>query len=157
MTRLALIAACLLAVPAAAAETDTKTDAKTEIARKLLSIMFSQETYSRMVDGVSNQVPTEIRDDVRKLIGTYQELSDMQLGLLVKYYTPEEMKELVKFYGSPVGKKSIKVMPEISQDIQGEVMAKLQAGMPAIIAKAKDRAAAAPTAPAAAPTDPLRP
>ncbi len=140
MNRLALAAACLLSLPAAAGETEAHSD----LARKLVSIMFSQETFTRMVDGVATQVPPDLRDDVRKLVGTYQEMADLQLGLLVKYYTPEEIKELVKFYSSPVGKKAVKVMPEMTQDIQGAVMAKLQAGMPKLIARAKERAAAAP-------------
>jgi hypothetical protein len=33
-----------------------------------------------------------------------------------KYYTHDEIKDLIKFYKTPIGQKTISVMPSVTQD-----------------------------------------
>ncbi len=89
---------------------------------------------------------------------SYQEIVDMQAGLLVKHYTEPELKELLAFYKAPLGQKAIRIMPEVMQDVNGQMMALMQQRLPAMMERLKpliEKAAAAkqPAAkqPAAAP------
>lgn len=55
----------------------------------------------------------------------YQELVDFQAGLYAKYYTVDEMAALAKFYSTPLGKKSLSVIPQLTQDIAGWMMQRM--------------------------------
>ena len=122
----------------ATARADSAAD-KTEAARRVLAIAFSPETYQKISDSMGAQLPPDLRPEVLKILPSYQEMADLQLGLFVKYFTTSELNEMARFYASPTGKKAIKVMPEISADAQGYVMTRLQSEMPKILAKLKQQ------------------
>jgi uncharacterized protein len=138
---LALIAVAvgLTLVPARAWAAEASDKEKLALARQLQAMSYSKDTYLKMVEGMSSQLPEEARADFAAILPTYQELSDFQMGLFVKYYTDTELKQLVKFYSSPTGKKALEVMPEVMQDVQGMVMSRLQAEMPKLMEKMKQR------------------
>jgi hypothetical protein len=122
---------------ATAAESSDKE--KLTLARQLQGMAYSKETYQKMVDGMSSQLPEDARADFATMLPSYQELCDFQMGLFVKYYTEAELRQLVKFYSSPTGKKALEVMPEVMQDVQGMVMSRLQSEMPKLMEKIKAR------------------
>jgi len=45
-----------------------------------------------------------------------EDLDALIIPIYDKYYTEEEIKQLIKFYNSPIGKKSIDKMPAIMQE-----------------------------------------
>jgi uncharacterized protein len=143
------IAACLSLTPGRASAADSADKEKLALARQLQNMSYSKETYQKMVDGMAAQLPEEARADFAGILPSYQELSDFQMGLFVKYYTDAELKQLVKFYASPTGKKALEVMPEVMQDVQGMVMSRLQAEMPKLMEKMKARHPGEGAAPAA--------
>ena len=46
---------------------------------------------------------------------TIKRFRDMQVGLFMETYTESELRELVKFYRTPIGKKAIQTLPEITR------------------------------------------
>lgn len=45
--------------------------------------------------------------------------------------------ELLAFYKTPLGQKSIRIMPEVAQDVNGLMMAVMQQRMPAVMERLK--------------------
>jgi hypothetical protein len=114
----------------------------TEAAHKVLVVSFSPESYQKISESVAAQLPPEARADVAILLPTYKEMEDMQMALLVKYFTAAELKDMTKFYASSAGKKAIKVMPQIANDAQTFLMERVKKEMPTLVAKVKARVAA---------------
>jgi hypothetical protein len=81
-----------------------------------------------MPDGVEGR----FRAEMEKLL-PYQEMLDMQAGLLAKYYTLDEINQLGAFYRSPVGQKSLKVMPAVMADSMGMVQSKMMRELPGAV------------------------
>jgi uncharacterized protein len=98
------------------------------------------------------ELPARLAEETHKLL-TYGELVDLQAGLLAKYYTEAEMKELLAFYRTPIGQKQIRVMPEMLQDVNNHMMQLLQQRLPPMMERLRPllEQAGAPKAPAAAP------
>lgn len=139
MLALVGVAACLSLAPGRASAAEAGDKEKLALARQLQAMSYSKDTYQKMVEGMSSQLPEDARTEFAAILPSYQELSDFQMGLFVKYYTDTELKQLVKFYSSPTGKKALEVMPEVMQDVQGMVMSRLQAEMPKLMEKMKQR------------------
>ena len=60
-------------------------------------------------------VPKEFWDDFLSQVSG-DELIDLTIPAYAKHLTHDEIKELIKFYESPVGKKLVKVQPQIMQE-----------------------------------------
>lgn len=139
-------------------------DAKNDLAAKLAAKVMPRETwdqmmaaiwdaqapmFERMLEGkpeAGKKIAAIFKDRFSKAL-PYQEMVDLQAGLLAKYYSPEELKSLIAFYDSPVGRKTLAVMPKITadaaawsqqrmmnelptlmQDLEQQVRAELEAG-----------------------------
>lgn len=61
------------------------------------------------------QVPDEFWDTFTKEVRS-DELIDLVVPIYDKYYTRAEIHDLTMFYQSPVGQKTIKVLPKLSAD-----------------------------------------
>jgi hypothetical protein len=61
------------------------------------------------------QVPAEFWDEFMRQVDP-EELIDLIVPIYDKYYTLEEIRELVRFYQSPAGQKTIKVLPQLSAE-----------------------------------------
>ncbi len=138
MTLAVAVAICL----AAPTEPGPASNAAVVVARTLLS----PEQYSATLAMVRKQITTQmgsaaadknemdfIEKVMEKVMPTYDEMIDFQSGLFAKYYTPAELDELAKFYESPVGKKTLKIMPEILQDAMGFMNERVQREMPELM------------------------
>lgn len=96
------------------------------------------------------------------LLYTYPEVLDLQAGLLVKHYTEAELDQLVDFYETPLGQKSIQVMPSVMQDAAAAGQARMMERLPAKLERLKERLSAeaervkaeGASGPAEAPTGP---
>jgi hypothetical protein len=143
---LAIAVAICLAAPADAAPASS---AAVEVARTVLS----PEQHKAMIAAVRAQIAAqmgaasetdqkEIADLLDKAMPSYQEMIDFQSGLLAKYYTADELDQLAKFYGSPVGKKTIKIMPDLMRDVMGYSQERLMRELPKFIQSRREKAKA---------------
>lgn len=61
------------------------------------------------------EVPDEFWDTFAKEVHS-DELIDLVIPIYDKYYTRDEIRDLTSFYQSPVGQKTIKVLPKLSAE-----------------------------------------
>lgn len=121
---LTLIAALSLAfVSPAYAEGPEK-----QLALELTRLVLSRDSYKAMqdqmitgiVDSASKSGAKLSPADVKKVkdavseIIPYDEMVQWNAEIYASKFTADELKEIIKFYSTPVGKKSAKLLPEIS-------------------------------------------
>ncbi len=151
MNRLLVLAVLLVgAVPAGASAGDA-----VPVAVELSRLTMPEDNWNKMMRDTSEQTRQYVEASIRQAGGTlppefaarfaeefgriytYQEIMDIQAGLLVKHYTDAELRELLAFYRTPLGRKAIRIMPEVMADVNGQVMAMLQQRMPAMLERLK--------------------
>jgi hypothetical protein len=74
---------------------------------------------------------SEFAEILNQLI-SYQEMLDLNAGLIKKYYSAEEITQLAAFFASPLGQKYIATTPQVMADSQGIVQAVIAEKAPAI-------------------------
>jgi hypothetical protein len=123
---LLLSAACAYAMPAQGAApattSTTDTEVKREEIRKLIELTGAakvsasalkqiiapmRQAFPQVPEGFWNEFLNEVRAD---------ELVDLIVPIYDKYYTRDDIHELTKFYQSPVGQKTVKVLPQLSAE-----------------------------------------
>ena len=147
-----------LAAPVRAEPTDTQ-KAAVALAKLVLTPDSYKQMFDKMVESIQVNQPANaqngpdfwkrFRAEIEKIM-PYQELVDDQVGLMTKYYTADEVKQMIVFYQSPVGQKALHVMPEVMSDVMGNMQLRLQQRLPAMLDKLKAEEAASTPAPAAA-------
>lgn len=123
-----------LALPATAATTQVKISAvpskkaaNHEATKKAVEDLFKsidyantyEKTLSRLIEVQIQQQPElepykEIFSDFFDKYLSWKMIKDEIIALYSKTYTIEEIKALTAFYNTPVGKKSLKSMPELT-------------------------------------------
>jgi len=90
--------------------------------RKLLELTNTNAIVIQVIDTLLPQyekalpdVPKGYWDSMRENIDV-NDFEKMMIALYDKYYTDEDIKQLIKFYESDIGKKMIQVMPDFTQD-----------------------------------------
>jgi hypothetical protein len=105
---------------------------KTENIKRLMKLIEVEKLQQSMLDQVllalkpmMNQAPAGDEQLRRKLERFSEIMSEefrkldfmsINIDLYNRYFTNEEIKGLIQFYESPVGKKAIQVLPEITQE-----------------------------------------
>ncbi len=133
LVTLCLTACACLATPAWAAE--TLSPEKTSDIRRLMDVtgalrigqLVSQSAIAQITQGLKNTRPdvpqeafTIIGEEVNKVVG--EEMSakggyiEQMIPVFHKYLTHEEIKGLLAFYTSPLGKKATSVLPMMAQE-----------------------------------------
>jgi hypothetical protein len=84
--------------------TGTK-DLTQQIIAQMLDLMKAE--YPQVPEKFWDSFVAELRPD---------EMIDEFIPLYSKYYSNEEIKQLIAFYQTPVGKKTIAILPQISRD-----------------------------------------
>ena len=91
--------------------------------RRLLEITGSANLGIQIVDALIPQFKTITNDKVPEEFWLkFREDIDEEslitkiIPLYQKYYTDEEIEELIAFYNTPIGKKSISIMPQLMQE-----------------------------------------
>ena len=82
------------------------------------SAQLGKQVASQMFDSFEKmypQVPAEFWDEFKKEMKT-DDLINLMVPIYKKYYTHDEIKDLIKFYKTPIGQKTISVMPSVTQD-----------------------------------------
>lgn len=110
--------------PAAQAspQTDAERAAKRADIRKLIELTgaanISADALQKMIEPLKAsypQVPEEFWNTFIHEVHS-DELVDLVIPIYDKYYTRDEIQELTHFYRSPVGQKTIKVLPKLSAE-----------------------------------------
>ncbi len=126
------------------------------LAVELSRLAMPEENWKRMVKTGAEQVsqyiatslaqagaqtpadlPARVAEEYARIMPSYQEILDLQAGLLAKHYTDGELRELLAFYRTPLGRKAIRIMPEVSADVNGQLLAMMQQRMPAMMERLK--------------------
>ncbi|MEH2194788.1 MAG: DUF2059 domain-containing protein [Nostoc sp.] len=79
---------------------------------------LSQQIITNLINELKSnysEVPLKVWESFAAEIKS-DELVDQILPIYKKYFTNEEIKQLIAFYQTPVGKKTITVIPQISQE-----------------------------------------
>jgi uncharacterized protein len=90
--------------------------------RKLIELTgaanISADALRKIIDPLRAgfpQVPEEFWNTFIKEVHS-EELIDLVVPIYDKYYTRDEIEDLTRFYQSPVGQKTIKVLPKLSAE-----------------------------------------
>lgn len=141
---------------ASALSLSASTDSHVAAANELLEIINPKESFEQAFmttfemsldqmakNGVPQDKVTQIRDAAAELARTVAEDPEMtsrMASIYIEIFTEAEIKELLVFYKTPVGKKTIETMPEvfqkgatIGQELTEKHMADFQAKMMAIL------------------------
>ncbi len=89
--------------------------------------------------GLEEELTRQTTEMWKSLMPSYPEMLDFQAGVIAKHYTLEEQRQLLAFYRSPIGQKSIRIQPEILQDTMGWMQSILQQRMPAAMEQMQER------------------
>jgi hypothetical protein len=70
---------------------------------------------------------TELRKEFERLmVANYNEVMKDAPAIYAKHFSAQEMRELVAFYKTPVGAKSLRVLPQAMADINAKMAPRLQ-------------------------------
>jgi hypothetical protein len=140
----ALAAALALALPAVAA--DAPKGSADELARLLMprttweqgmqSLAAGVQQRMQMHPGAQLQYPPDFQKKVRAEIEAalpYESLVGLHAKELGASYQESELKDLLAFYRSPTGQKSLQVMPQLSEKVTAATRQQVDAKMPAIM------------------------
>jgi hypothetical protein len=96
--------------------------AKAQTIRKLLEITGARNLYQQMSSQVFAglkdqypQVPAKFWDIAAQEMKT-DEFLDEIIPIYQKYYTNDDLKQLVAFYQTPIGQKTISILPQLSRE-----------------------------------------
>ncbi len=87
--------------------------AATNGARLAIKGHFDKNSRTRPYAAVLEEVALEASEAMFRDPETIERFRKMALDIIMETYTESEIREIVKFYRSPVGKKAVAVMPEV--------------------------------------------
>jgi len=100
----------------------TQTNKPLEHSRELLRVMGSLKSSEQMMDMMITSfkqnmpnVPIAFWDEFKKEVNL-EELIEQMAPVYVKYYTDDELVQLIAFYKTPLGQKVTEKLPLINQD-----------------------------------------
>lgn len=88
--------------------------------KKLIEITGSQDIQEQIVAQIFSSMKVQYPEVPAKVWDTFaaefkpDELFDELIPIYAKYYTNEEIEQLIAFYDTPVGKKTIQILPQLS-------------------------------------------
>ena len=127
--RVVIFAAVLALTPFSASAQDSETrDAIVELleltgADQLMDQMFAlmMPQIISVVRAANPDIPEEILLDLQKrgadeFHKSMPEFNDLMVDLYLRYFTEQEILDLIAFYETPTGRKTISVMPSLMQE-----------------------------------------
>jgi hypothetical protein len=91
-----------------------------------------------MHPGAKLEFPADFAKQVRAELDAalpYEALLDLHAKELSAGYTEQELKDLIAFYKSPTGQKSLQTMPAVSEKVAIQTQQRVESKMPAIMEK----------------------
>jgi len=89
---------------------------------EMISLTGVDKIGMQMMDNVmnsfknrDNSIPDDFWIEVKKEVNS-EELINLYIPIYDKYYTEEDLEDLVKFYKSPIGKKVTSIMPQMMNE-----------------------------------------
>jgi hypothetical protein len=133
------------ALPYRAAAQNAPSEDAIQAAKDLMAVM-SPDTIRQMVAGMTNQVWPAIEHEVRgrradidqsTLTELRTEFENIQMrymagvmadapNIYAKHFTAAELRDMLTFYKTPTGQKSLKAMPQVMTDIFAMIMPQMQ-------------------------------
>lgn len=122
-------------------------DADAKVTMELVQLVTPQETYQAMISTMSTQMMASLAQSGAKMPADgankmgkavmealpYNDLAQWTVEIYASRFTTDEIKQMITFYKTPVGKKAAKLLPEISGEIGKKmgpiVMQRLPAAM----------------------------
>ncbi|MGM8362547.1 DUF2059 domain-containing protein [Flavobacterium sp. ARAG 55.4] len=114
---LLILSFCILSLSANAQSTS-----KTEKINQLMELMGSGKMAIQMM----NQMMESFKSSYSKVNDTFwedfkkeikaEDITNMIIPIYDKYYTENDIDQLIAFYNSPIGKKMIATMPQVMQE-----------------------------------------
>ena len=120
-----------------------------DAAKELLALMHSEQeieqTYARIMPYMQKMVGSKVEDEDTRLILdrhfvrtmdvlkeelNWAKMEPFMIDAYVSVYTEEELRELSKFYASPIGQKFVTRMPELTEASMRMAMQMLEDFMP---------------------------
>lgn len=92
------------------------TDEKKALILKLLEINGTVDLLEKNKNEVLTKTPIEQYDAINELIDIDQLLGDI-VPIYAKYYSSDELKQIISFYESPAGQKIIHSTPQVMQEV----------------------------------------
>ncbi|MDR3013205.1 MAG: DUF2059 domain-containing protein [Chitinispirillales bacterium] len=91
---------------------------------RLLELSGGAEMANQMVDALTQQfqqllptaMPATFWDGIKAKVNS-GEFLQLSIPVYKKYYTHDEIKELIKFYETPIGRKMAQVSPAMAQEM----------------------------------------
>jgi hypothetical protein len=139
--------------PPGAPQGDRDLAARLEAAKEL-SALITKDTASQAVSQITAQAWPNLEKELRlknpqidatSMAGLRKEFERIQLEFLLdlmkeappiyaRYLTERELRDLIAFYRTPLGAKTMQVMPQISGEVMGLIIPRL----PDVIARTND-------------------
>ena len=143
LVRMVMATALLVAMPAWAGEKE-----KTA-ALELVKMVVPHETYDQMMEQMTAAMSDQFRKAGEKLpadfdkkitaavndVMSYDDVLSWTAEIYAARFTVEELKDIENFYRTPVGKKVMKLLPELSAEIGKKIATILPERMPAALKK----------------------
>jgi hypothetical protein len=127
-------------------------------AKDLSRLLVSQQRWDQLLDryaaALSGQVsktltsrgepvPSDLQSTVRKQLGEkmpYQQTVDAQAQALARQFTPDELKQIAQFYGTPTGKKLLDRLPDAQSEVGQQLESQLAIAVPEIVQRVAPKA-----------------
>jgi hypothetical protein len=124
-------------------------EAEKKLAIELTHLAFPKDNYGTMLEQMTTNMMASMKQsgapvgpgDAQKVkaavteVLPYDELAQWNAEIYATKFTADELKELIKFYGTPVGKKAARLLPEISGEVGKKIGPLMVQRLPAALKK----------------------
>lgn len=87
-----------------------------ELIQRLLEANGVRESLNRIFEDIISRAPAEQQKYLRDVLKT-DEIIETISPVYAKYFTPEELKEMIEFYKSPIGTKNLVLTPKLMTEV----------------------------------------
>lgn len=125
-------------------------DADAKLTMELVQLVTPKETYDAMISqmtqqmlgsiqaGGGKQLPPDTQTKVQKAVTEavpYNDLAQWTVEIYAARFTTEEIRQLLTFYKTPVGRKAARMLPEISGEVGKKLGPIMMQRLPAAMKK----------------------
>ncbi len=90
--------------------------------RMMKSSSLSDEEKEYIETEFMPEYVRKMTDAITTIFKNDEIITNILMPVYAKQFTGEEVKQLISFYKTPVGKKVVKTMPEITQEVMGALL-----------------------------------